>query len=110
MDELTDSERGRFLVRTESSRYLLELTDDGHRLHRMPGEGVGPVEYLPPPGPASILRHDGNKLVLLHIGQCRLGRPAEFVLRMPDGEPSVPDGYLATQRITTIVREIERIG
>lgn len=109
MNELTDSDRGRFLVRTESSRYLLDLTDNGHRLCRVPGDGAGPVEHLPPPGPASILRHDGNELVLLHIGQCRLGRPAEFVLRMPDGEPSVPNGYLATQRITTIVRKIERV-
>jgi len=108
MDDLTDSERGRFLVRTESSRYVLELTDDGHRLCRLPGDGGGPVEHLPPPGPVSTCRHDGNELVLLHISQCRLGKPAEFVLRMPEGEPGVPDGYLATQRATTIVRQIER--
>ena len=94
MDELNDSERGRFVVRTESSRYLLELTDNGHRLHRVPGEGAGPVEHLLPPGPASTLCHDGDELALLHIAQCRLGGPAEFVLRMPDGEPRVRDGWL----------------
>jgi hypothetical protein len=109
MDELTDSERGRFVVRTESSRYMLELTDDGYRLCRVPGDGVGPVEHPPPPGPVSTLRRDGNELVLLHIGQCRLGNPAQFVLGMPDGEQGVPDGYLATLRITTIVRQIERV-
>ena len=75
----------------------------------MPGDGFGPVEHLPPPGPVSTLRRDGNELVLLHIGQCRLGNPAEFVVRMPEGEPGVPDGYLATQRITTIVRQIGRV-
>lgn len=109
MDELTDSERGRFVVRTESSRYLLELTDDGHHLCRGPGDGAGPVEHMPPPGPVSTLRHDGNELVLLHVAQCRLGRPAEFVLKMPEGGSGVPDGYLATLRITTIVRQIERV-
>ena len=85
MDELTDSECERFLIRTESSRYLLELTDDGHRLHRVPGDGLDPV---------STLRHDGVELELLHIAQCHLGRPAEFVMRMPDGEPRVRDGWL----------------
>ena len=109
MDELTDSDRGRFLVRTESSRYLLELADGGHGLCRVPGEGLGPVEHLPPPGPASNLRHDGNELVLLHIGQCVVGERAELVLRMPDSDRSLPDGYLATQRITTVVRQIERV-
>lgn len=109
MDELTDSERGRFLVRTESSCYLLTLSDGGHRLCRVPGDGAGPMKHTPPLGPASTLRQDGNELVLLHIGQCCLERRAEFVVRMPDGEPSVPDGYLATHRITTIVRQIERI-
>lgn len=109
MDELTDSERGRFVVRTESSRYLLELSDDEHRLCRVPRDGAGPVEHLPPPGPAATLRHDGNELVLLHVGRCQPGMPTEFVLKMPEGGSGVPDGYLATLRITTIVRQIERV-
>ena len=109
MDELTDSERGSFVVRTESSRYLLELTDDGHRLCRVPGDGAGRVEHLPPPGPASTLRHDGNELVLLHVGRCQPRMSAEFVLKMSEGGSDVPDGYLATLRITTIVRQIERV-
>lgn len=110
MDELTDSERGRFLVRTENSRYLLELTDDGHRLCRVQGDGAGPVELLPPPAQVSTLRRDGSDIVLLHIGQCRLGKSAEFVLRMPETESSIDFAYLATQRIATIVCQIERVS
>jgi len=109
MDELTDSERGRFVVRTESSRYLLELTGDGHWLRRVPGDGLGAVEGLPPLDPVAALRRDDDDLVLLSIGQCRLGQRAEFWLRMPEDEPDVPDGYLATQRATTIVCQIERV-
>jgi hypothetical protein len=93
--ELTNADTARYRLHTESgTRYLIDL--DAHTLVRCP-------EYLRPD--SSHLRRDGIVLELLSIERCRVGERAVFMLRGVNSDPEI-----ATQRATTPVVSIERLG
>ena len=109
---LTFDDRGTFKVRSESSEYVIGLTDTGGSLARTPGQGAGvdPARpWLTPLAPAANLRVGREALTLLGIEKCRVGATATFLVRMLDGVPVPPDYAGVTTRETTIVRSIERL-
>lgn len=108
---LTDADLGLFRVWTESSLYVLTLTQHGHTIARTPGEGLGAAPGIPGElAPPSNMRVDGDFLKLVTIERCVVGQSAIFMVAMPPGVPVAP-GYLGvTQRTTTIVRGIERLA
>ena len=108
---LTVLDRGVFRVWTESSAYLVSLTDDGHTLTRTPGRGLGAAPHIPGDlAPPSDLRVDGQALQLVAIERCAVGESAIFIVAMPPGVPVAPGDLGATERTTTIVRGIRGIG
>jgi len=106
---LANDDRGTFRVYTESSSYLLTLTDAGHTLTRTPGAGLGKEPGVPGVlPPAADLRADYQPFELLRIERCEVGERAVFLVRMPPGVP-VALGTEFTDRVTTIVRGIEKL-
>ncbi len=93
---LRDSDKGRWLVRTQSSTYQLDLTERVGA--RFPGKD--------PTSPAAKLRRDGEQWSIRKVIRCEVGYPMELLLVgvAPDANSSV----VATIRTTTTVLGIEK--
>jgi hypothetical protein len=82
----------RWDVRTESSRYLLDLHEGTVSRHALPVDDPGSGSVR------SQLRRDGEVFILLAVLDCRVGRPMLLMLCLD------PDGRIGTVRVTTNVR------
>lgn len=93
---LRDSDKGRWLVRTTSSTYQLDLST---RMGvRIPGKDQT--------APAAKLRRDGEKWSIRKVIRCEVGYPMELLL---EGiAPDVNSSVVATIRTTTTVLGIEK--
>ena len=70
MHTLMDQAHGAYLVRTESSKYVISL--DLQTISRFPDQG--------PPTEFAALRRDRRQIDLLQICECRVGAPMELIV------------------------------
>ena len=68
---------GRWLLRTETSSYELDL--DARTVRRTPGAGAGPTVDLPAPLVAD-LRRDNDVVPLIALDRCKVGVPVVMVV------------------------------
>lgn len=88
-ERLTDSDTGRWLMSTETSRYVIDL--DARTITRSPGDGEDALD----------LRRDDEVVPLLRLNSCERGASAVLLL-------DVRGDGVATLRMTTPVRRITR--
>ena len=96
---LTDSSTGVFVVSTETSGYVLDLS--ARTALRVPGVGAGSAPNLRP-ARVTELRRDGEAVPLAVLVSCEVGKPLSMHLDVRG------DGVL-TLRETTLVRSIDSL-
>lgn len=94
---LADDTTGVFVVSTETSSYVMDLS--ARTALRIPGAGAGSVPDLPPAA-LSDLRRDGEALPIRMLLLCEVGKPMCIVVDLRGDD-------VTTLRRTTLVRSIE---
>jgi hypothetical protein len=76
---MTTPSHGRWQVTTETSVYLIDL--DARWIIRVPDAGAGRAPGMTPTALAS-LRPDHERIDLIHLHPCEIGRPMKLLLQI----------------------------